>query len=504
MSSPATAHPPNAKPPPTGPPPRPTPNPNGNATRAPPQRKNPNANNPNVKVEPSAPPDPMTMYESLKNRIAALEEEEITVEEEERRLAEEARHTVKGMSDSAIQTKYIELFQEMKRLEREHAKEKQKLTRDKDSAKMQYNKASQARTKLENLARELQKDNKKLREDTRRLTVSFEEARDEINQVKDELVQRQMGHPRFFTQSGIDLSARKPLINGAQQPADIVVVCKFREELFFKINRKTKLTRLFRTWESRMDTSSGDKKSGRTHFIFTHAGRAIDWESTPDQAGIENNDVIMAVELMDLTHFIFTHAGRAIDWESTPDQAGIENNDVIMAVELMDLTQAEPDDAIVAKPKITKHFPEDEAEAARAVEEMLDIVVRERLKDVLRQYERRERHFEAVVRSKELEVLLARARVEEQKGCVEVARRAARATEQQNAALQTELEDLQRQEAATATKIQQCLLTLGKNSSADPTPAAARIVRDVLREHLDLRAQAIEHDANHNPSGEDS
>jgi hypothetical protein len=57
--------------------------------------------------------------------------------------------------------------------------------------------------------------------------------------------------------------------------------------------------------------------------------------------------------------------------------------------------------------------------------------VRERLKDVLRQYERRERHFEAVVRSKELEVLLARARVEEQKGCVEVARRVARAAEQQ-------------------------------------------------------------------------
>jgi hypothetical protein len=79
------------------------------------------------------------------------------------------------------------------------------------------------------------------------------------------------------------------------------VVCKFREELFFKINRKTKLTRLFSTWESRMDTGPNDKKSGKTHFIFTHAGRAIDWESTPDQAGIENSDVIMAVELMDLT-----------------------------------------------------------------------------------------------------------------------------------------------------------------------------------------------------------
>lgn len=77
-------------------------------------------------------------------------------------------------------------FQEMKRLEREHAKEKQKLTKDKDAgacvgsfglgrcaqrssfdvwwaAKTQYNKASQAKAKLESLAREMQKENKKLR-----------------------------------------------------------------------------------------------------------------------------------------------------------------------------------------------------------------------------------------------------------------------------------------------------------------------------------------------------
>ena len=41
--------------------------------------------------------------------------------------------------------------------------------------------------------------------------------------------------------------------------------------------------------------------------------------------------------------------------------------------------------------------------------------VRERLKEVLRQYELRERHFECVIRSKELEVLLSRARAAEQK-----------------------------------------------------------------------------------------
>jgi hypothetical protein len=49
------------------------------------------------------------------------------------------------------------------------------------------------------------------------------------------------------------------------------------------------------------------------------------------------------------------------------------------------------------------------------MEDMFDGVVRERLKEVLRQYELRERHFECVIRSKELEVLLSRARAAEQK-----------------------------------------------------------------------------------------
>jgi len=39
--------------------------------------------------------------------------------------------------------------------------------------------------------------------------------------------------------------------------------------------------------------------------------------------------------------------------------------------------------------------------------------VRERLKDIIRQYELREKHFEAVVRSKELELRLVKARGQE-------------------------------------------------------------------------------------------
>ena len=45
--------------------------------------------------------------------------------------------------------------------------------------------------------------------------------------------------------------------------------------------------------------------------------------------------------------------------------------------------------------------------------------IRVRLKEVLHQYELRERHFECIIRSKELEVLLSRARAAEQKQLAE-------------------------------------------------------------------------------------
>lgn len=42
------------------------------------------------KKKPDTPVDPATMYESLKNRIQALEEEEVMEEEEERKFGEHA------------------------------------------------------------------------------------------------------------------------------------------------------------------------------------------------------------------------------------------------------------------------------------------------------------------------------------------------------------------------------------------------------------------------------
>ena len=137
-----------ARPPPTGPtPPAPSsapPAPPNNASvqpatvQQPPANRQPNGpvngthtnnNNQKGKKKSDPPVDPSQLYESLKNRIATLEEEEIHNEEEERRIgasqiindvrdtlftqtaspAEEAQSKVAGLGDNAVHQKYVEL-----------------------------------------------------------------------------------------------------------------------------------------------------------------------------------------------------------------------------------------------------------------------------------------------------------------------------------------------------------------------------------------------------------
>lgn len=109
-----------------------------------------------------------------------------------------------------------------------------------------------------------------------------------------------------------------------QDMPDIVVkvVCKYRAELFFKISRKTKLSRLFNAWSERMEVGLADdgrhvnkgsksdshsrvtnvsiKKSGAV-FVFTHKGRVVESTQTPEEIGLEDSDEILAVEMLDLT-----------------------------------------------------------------------------------------------------------------------------------------------------------------------------------------------------------
>ncbi|KAF8921970.1 hypothetical protein CPB85DRAFT_1209902 [Mucidula mucida] len=474
-----------AKPPPTGPaPPAPVsapPAPPSNARTGPPPHNhpppvngtnqhhhhNPPPSNAKGKKKVDSPVDPATMYESLKNRIAALEEEEVLEEEEERRFAEEAQKSVKGMEENAIHAKYIELFAEFKRLERDHAKEKQKLTKDKDAAKSQLTKANQTKTKMENLARELQKDNKRLREDGKRLAQSVEEAQDELLQMRSDINKR----------------SEKVKIQDVKyrEMPDIVVkvVCRYRAELFFKISRKTKLTKLFNAWTDRMERNGGKKGDGKGDMPLNGSAKT-DAASTFSASSSTTGSSMQ---------FVFTHNGRTVDSEQTPEEAGMEDGDEILAVELMDLTEgvAEEWEEVLEPPKqkLKKYWNDDPQEAKRSLDEIFDGVVRERLKEVLRQYELRERHFECVIRSKELEVLLSRARAAEQKQLAEGDRSRVEKIDEEMHQLHKQLESAQNGQAMLIDKLIQCCKEIRNEK-----PNAERTQRLIasLREELEKRA----------------
>ncbi|KAG5647733.1 hypothetical protein DXG03_008456 [Asterophora parasitica] len=402
------------------------------------------------------------MYESLKNRIAALEEEEVLEEEEERRFAEEAVKSVKGMEEAAIHSKYIELFAELKRVERDHAKEKQKLLKDKDAAKGQLTKANQTKTKMENLARELQKDNKRLREDGKRLAQSVEEAQDELMQMKNDLAKRTD-------------KAKLQDVKYREMPDIVVkVVCRYRAELFFKISRKTKLSRLFNAWTDRMERPSAGKKGNEGV-----GGTQMNGSAKSDAASTQASGSPATSPTM---QFIFTHNGRSVESEMTPEEAGMEDGDEILAVEMMDLTDGPgPEEwtehAEPHQEKLRKNWNDSPQET---LEEIFDGVVRERLKEVLRQYELREKHFECVIRSKELEVLLSRARAAEQKQLAEGEKVRADKQEDENLQLRKDLEDAQNGQTVLIDKLIACCKEIIQKPNAERTQRLFASLREEL------------------------
>ncbi|PCH34229.1 hypothetical protein WOLCODRAFT_135578 [Wolfiporia cocos MD-104 SS10] len=450
------AHPPNRQPNGTAP----------NGTHAPPKGK---------KKATEQPVDPSQMYETLKNRIAALEEEEVHEEEEERRFAEEAQDSVSGMGENAIHAKYIELFAEFKRLERDHAKEKQKLTKDKDAAKSQLTKANQTKSKMENLARELQKDNKKLREDSKRLAACVEEAQEEIMQMKNDMAKR----------------AERAKIQETKyrETPDIVVRvhCKYRAELYFKISRKTKLSRLFNAWTERMESGPGKKGDPAAKGAN---GTALTNAATPSSSPGATSGAMQ---------FIFTHAGRTLEADQTPEEAGIEDGDQILAIEIMDLTEGpgteELDEPEPLRQKLKKEWVESPQEAKKTVEDIFNGVVRERLKEVLRQYELRERHFECVIRSKELEVLLSRARAAEQKQLADGEKARSEELEKETARLREELKNTNEQQTLLVNKLFACC--------QDTPDERIRKLFDKLRETIETRVRpAVNGTANRPPEAQ--
>jgi hypothetical protein len=112
---------------------------------------------------------------------------------------------------------------------------------------------------------------------------------------------------------------------------DIVVkvVCRYRAELFFKISRKTKLSRLFNAWTDRMERPGG--KKGSTN---SEGGGAQNGSMKSDAASTQSGPSASSSTMQ----FVFTHNGRNVEADQTPEEAGMEDGDEILAVEMMDLT----------------------------------------------------------------------------------------------------------------------------------------------------------------------
>jgi hypothetical protein len=128
-----------------------------------------------------------------------------------------------------------------------------------------------------------------------------------------------------------------------RQSPDIVVkvVCRYRAELFFKISRKTKLTKLFAAWTDRMETNGSTGGGGKK--VAAAAG-----ESNAPSSKLVNGVIAPPGASGACANFIFTHSGRRVDAEQTPEEAGMEDGDEILAVELMDLTEGPSTPALVS------------------------------------------------------------------------------------------------------------------------------------------------------------
>lgn len=413
-----------------------------------------------AKKAPGPPINSSEVHELVQSRIAALEGEKVQGGEEDRRSAEEARKTLKGMNLQQLHTKYVELYQDFRRQEREHAKERQKNKKESDASKTALTNVQKLKSKTDAVVRDMQKQNKDLREESKRIKNSLHQAELQLLAAKEEI------------QKKLDREKKKEKRYAEMPDIVIKVVCRYRAELFFKISRKTKLARLFTAWTERMDARS--------------------YPSAPSDS--KSGDMLPKINVATpAMQFLFTHMGRSLESDQTPEDAGMEDGDEILAVEMMDLTGPEVDEIPKQeRARIQKNWSLDPVEARNSIEGIFDGIVRERLKNVLRQYELREKHFDVIMRSKELELLLAKARSHELQTEREREADTLTALHQQNEDLLSKIEDMQTSHQELAYQFELCaaeFLAASKAKGSESQESAKRALQMYEELHNQISAQ---------------
>ncbi|KAJ3015874.1 hypothetical protein HKX48_004322 [Thoreauomyces humboldtii] len=138
---------------------------------------------------------PEELSSMIQSKIMQLENESTVEEEEEKAMARAIKKASKDMSQliegqsgseklDMIHAKYMDLFQENKRLERDYAKLKRKqehTNKEKETAKAEHTKINAQKAKIETLCRELQKESKRVKEESKRLAIVEQHKRDELS-----------------------------------------------------------------------------------------------------------------------------------------------------------------------------------------------------------------------------------------------------------------------------------------------------------------------------------
>jgi len=163
----------------------------------------------------------------------------------------------------------------------------------------------------------------------------------------------------------------------------------------------------------------------------------------------------------------------------TLEEADIDDGDEILAIEILDLTDAANVDSTVVSESwrkcLEQNWTDNPREAKKALEDIFDVV----LKHVLRQYELREKHFECVIRSKDLEILLSKARAAEQKQIADGEKTVVRELNEENGQLKKEVVQAQAGHSKLIEKL--------AASCKDPSSERTQHLFASLRDELDIR-----------------
>ena len=148
-------------------------------------------------------PDENEKAKLIAARLSQLEQEKAGEKDQQAEVDREVKRATRDLSQlmstvesplqrlEIVHKKYEELLADMKKLERDHAKNKKRadqLQKDQDKSKSEHNKTVTMKDKLEKLCRELTKENKKVKEDNKRLEETEKIARLDVNERLDQML----------------------------------------------------------------------------------------------------------------------------------------------------------------------------------------------------------------------------------------------------------------------------------------------------------------------------